>query len=224
MTLPRWTLPSLVALVLTTGATASTPTPRATAHALALEATVHAEALESLKDQVTEEAVREAMHRRLAQLDGTLEALERILADERIAIPTQVSPIPFVPPTVQAQVHLAGPATHVQIELKTEPEAVETVATVAMDEAGLSRLLTALEEEAFSDARLGILRSAINAPSGFDMDQAIRILEAFDFGSDKVEAAAMLYPCLVDGERWYEIYGAFDFDTDKDALRSLVAE
>ncbi len=214
----------LLGLLLVPLASANSPAPRAQAHTLSLQAIAHAEALDSLVDQVKDAAVKQALERRLVLLDGTLEALSVLVEDKYISLPPQSAPVPFVPPTVEAQVHLAGPLTHVAIQVETGSEQVASVAKEPMDPNGLTELTDALGQEAFSEGRLRVLRSAVNAPSGFSVDQVLRLLESFDFGGDKVEAAAMLHPQVVDPERWYLVYGAFDFDTDKEALRRQVGE
>ena len=168
--------------------------------------------------------MKQALERRLVLLDGTLEALSVLVEDKYISLPPQSAPIPFVPPTVEAEVHLAGTQTHVAVRVETEAEQVASVATEPMDPNGLNALTDALGQEAFSEGRLRVLRSAVDAPSGFNVEQVLRLLESFDFGGDKVEAAAMLHPQVVDPEKWYLVYGAFDFDTDKEALRRQVGE
>ncbi len=220
---PLSLLPLLGLLVIPL-ASATSPAPRAQAHALSLQAIAHTEALEPLVDQVRDPAVKQALERRLVLLDGTLEALSVLVEDKYISLPPQSAPIPFVPPTVEAEVHLAGTQTHVAVRVETEAEQVASVATEPMDPNGLNALTDALGQEAFSEGRLRVLRSAVDAPSGFNVEQVLRLLESFDFGGDKVEAAAMLHPQVVDPEKWYLVYGAFDFDTDKEALRRQVGE
>lgn len=108
-----------------------------------------------------------------------------------------------------------------------EPEPVppmpleEPAGPAAMSADQLRTLLGAVRAEAFGDSALGVLRDACRA-NHFDVGQAVTLVSIFDFGDDKVEAAAMLYPRLVDPGNFYQIYGAFDFDSDKEALRERL--
>lgn len=85
-------------------------------------------------------------------------------------------------------------------------------------EADLQRILTVLETESFSDGKLSALRTVIPNRS-FTVNQVIELLEAFDFGDDKVNAASLLYGQVEDPNNWYLVYGALDFDSDREALR-----
>ena len=82
----------------------------------------------------------------------------------------------------------------------------------------LERILEVLEAESFSDGKLSALRSVI--PNRyFTVSQVIRLMDNFDFGDDKVSAASLLFPQVEDPENWYRVYGALDFDSDREALR-----
>lgn len=85
-------------------------------------------------------------------------------------------------------------------------------------EADLQRILTVLETESFSDGKLSALRTVIPNRS-FTVNQVIELLETFDFGDDKVNAANLLYGQVEDPSNWYLVYGALDFDSDREALR-----
>ena len=82
----------------------------------------------------------------------------------------------------------------------------------------MARILLVLESESFSDGRLSALRSLIPNRS-FQVSQVITILDIFDFGDDKVSAAALLHPQIEDPENWILVYGALDFDSDRESLR-----
>ena len=44
------------------------------------------------------------------------------------------------------------------------------------------------------------------------------------FEKDKVEAAVLLHPHVVDPENWFQVYGAFDFDANKRKVRERVGQ
>ncbi len=83
------------------------------------------------------------------------------------------------------------------------------------------RLLAAVESESFADAKLIILRDAA-AYKWFTVDQVVAFMGAMTFGKDKVEAAAMLHPRVLDLENWYRVYGVLTFDSEKQELRKRV--
>ncbi len=97
----------------------------------------------------------------------------------------------------------------------------EPVGPSPMSPDQLRSLHGAVSGEAFGDSALGVLRDACRA-NHFTVDQAVTLVGLFDFGDDKVSAAAMLYPRLVDPENFYQVYGAFDFDSDKEELRERL--
>ena len=98
---------------------------------------------------------------------------------------------------------------------------VEPLGPIPMSPDQLRTLQGAVSGEAFGDSALGVLRDACRA-NHFTVGQAVTLVGLFDFGDDKVSAAAMLYPRLVDPENFYQVYGAFDFDSDKEELRERL--
>lgn len=97
----------------------------------------------------------------------------------------------------------------------------EPVGPIPMSPAQLRSLQAAMESEAFGDSRLAVLRDACR-PNFFTVDQAVTLVGLFDFGDDKVQAAAMLHPQLVDPENFFRVYGVFEFDSDKEELRERL--
>jgi Domain of unknown function (DUF4476) len=79
-------------------------------------------------------------------------------------------------------------------------------------------LRQAIEDESFDDEKLALLRDAARH-NVFFVDQAIQLIELFTFSDGKVDAGVILYPQVIDIENWYRVYGAYTFDSDKEALR-----
>lgn len=101
---------------------------------------------------------------------------------------------------------------------QSPPIVVVPPAPQAMAGPDFQALIGELDRHAFSDDKLAVLRSV--APHVlFHVDQVKAVMDAFSFGSDKVEAAAMLFPRTVDRERWYLVYSSLTFSSDKDELR-----
>lgn len=90
---------------------------------------------------------------------------------------------------------------------------------VATPEFDFGQVLGAMSREPFSDDKFAVLRDASRGRF-FTTDQVIRLMEQFPFSSYKVDAAAMLYPQVVDPWNWYNAYSALTFSSDKATLRS----
>jgi hypothetical protein len=90
-------------------------------------------------------------------------------------------------------------------------------APTATSEADFSRILGAMDAQAFGDDKLTVLRDASNARL-FTTGQVIRVLDQLPFGDDKVDAAAMLYPRVIDPAEWYRVYPELTFSSEKDDL------
>lgn len=114
--------------------------------------------------------------------------------------------------------HLSDTRTALRAESAPPPPPPVPLGPVATPEQDFSQILRALDDQAFSDDKLALLRDA-SLGRGFSTAQVIRVLEQFPFGDDKVDAAAMLFPQVVDPWNWYTVYGALTFSSDKEDLR-----
>ena len=90
-----------------------------------------------------------------------------------------------------------------------------------MTEEQFRRLLETLKDESFSDTKLDILKEAARY-NWFTSEQVARILEVFDFDEDRLKAAKMLYPRVVDKENFYIVYSRFEFSSTKEELRRWI--
>jgi hypothetical protein len=86
----------------------------------------------------------------------------------------------------------------------------------------LGGMVSALRGEAFSGDRLARLGDLARGRR-FTSAQVGLLLDAFAFDSDKVEAAARLYPQVVDPQQFWTVYDALTFSSSKEALRSRIA-
>jgi hypothetical protein len=92
----------------------------------------------------------------------------------------------------------------------------------SMSEGQFGELMSALRNESWTDGKMAILRDVARY-NQFTVDQVRAVMGQFAFGDDKVEAAALLYPKTVDRDRWYQVYAALTFGSDKDALRQRTS-
>jgi hypothetical protein len=83
------------------------------------------------------------------------------------------------------------------------------------------KLLAQLEDASFADDQLEILQTAA-AHNTFTAHQARRILEKFSFEEDRLNAAKILAPRIVDRENLHELYDAFEFSSSKKKLKEVL--
>ena len=87
----------------------------------------------------------------------------------------------------------------------------------------LRNLLGAIQAEGFPRERLRVLQQA--APSNwFVVSQVQTLLAAFDFPSDRLNAARALKPRILDRENFFQLYRSFDFPNDKEELKRILAQ
>ncbi len=223
MTLIRTAL--LFPLMLATASAQDThANPAEHAQVLVSRALQDSQDIQEMSDNAGSPLVRRQIRQKSQDMEATLRELEQVVqgfqgmsihaggVDIQIVTPpaTGVRPAPVV-----GELHPV-PMPHIE-----NPETLSD--PVACDTEQLQAIETALEEESFSDAKLALLQE-ISLQHSFDVAQVKELLEAFSFGDDKVEAAALLHPRIVDPENWFQVYEAFDFETDKEALRARVAE
>ena len=79
-------------------------------------------------------------------------------------------------------------------------------------------LRNAMDGESFDEGKLDLLREACGYHM-FNADQALQLVSLLTFGDGRVDAAVMLHPRLLDPQNFFRVYGAFDFDSDKDEVR-----
>ncbi|MFH1469623.1 MAG: DUF4476 domain-containing protein [Pseudomonadota bacterium] len=91
----------------------------------------------------------------------------------------------------------------------------------AMSPASFASLKAAIQLESFSDGKLRVLAEALRGRM-LSVAQARELLPLYSFSSDRVEAAVTMYPALVDPQDFYQLYGSFDFDSDKEEVRKRL--
>lgn len=91
----------------------------------------------------------------------------------------------------------------------------------AMAERDFSALASQLGKAAFADDKLGLVKTAAQT-NYFTVAQVIALMELASFDDTRVEIAAVCAPRVVDGDRWFEVYGALTFSSSRDALRNRV--
>ena len=95
-------------------------------------------------------------------------------------------------------------------------------ATPPMGREEFDHALAELQSHGFASERMEVL-SRLSRLGWFAVDQARRLLEAFPFGKDRLEALELLAPRLVDPENHFRLYEAFTFESDKKQARRILS-
>lgn len=159
---------------------------------------------------------REAAVHMLVQADDDNAALDRIARE--VIDPNLRDRLLFRIHRVDAAIDEAL----IQLGSSARP-AVVVVPPVAVgprvtSEPELLSIIAAIDNQPFGDHKMAVMSSAI-AGRPFTASQAGRLMDAFTFDDDKVEAAVMLYPLVVDLQNWYTVYGHLTFSSSMDDLR-----
>ena len=91
----------------------------------------------------------------------------------------------------------------------------------AMDAARFADLTADIKKAPFADGKLDLVRDAV-AHHHFNVDQVVAVMQLIPMSSDKVEAAALMHPRLVDPQDFFKVYKHIPFSGDQDALRARV--
>ena len=122
--------------------------------------------------------------------------------------------------TVDGDTPAPPPVVVAQAEPPPPPPPVQP-APVEMPPAAFASLRGAIATESFSDGKLAVLNTAL-ADHMLSVQQASQLLPLYDFSSDRVEAAVAIHPRLVDPEGFFQLYAAFDFESDKEEVREKL--
>jgi len=84
-----------------------------------------------------------------------------------------------------------------------------------------NRLVARVKDTMNPNDAVEVVRTASRA-AYFNVDQTITLVKACSFESSRVEMAVVLYPRVVDLNRWFLVDEAFDFPSSRQQLRDRV--
>ncbi len=168
--------------------------------------------IRTLAEEEPTPQTRRALLDELASLRGRILELRRTVraAPAGISAPSEVVVVgdPEAPPD-------APPGD-------TAGETTGPGATPPMGREEFDHALAELQSHGFASERMEVL-SRLSRQGWFAVDQARRLLEAFPFGKDRLEALELLAPRLVDPENHFRLYEAFTFESDKKQARRILS-
>lgn len=90
----------------------------------------------------------------------------------------------------------------------------------AMPESEFNTLINRIKGESFADEQIRVLRTA-SKNFRFSCNQIVRLIEAYTYSEDKLEALRMSYPECTDPQNNYKILDAFTYSADKEAAEDI---
>lgn len=85
----------------------------------------------------------------------------------------------------------------------------------------LSQLVSAINRESFSDGKVRVLQTAVQGQF-FLVGQAKQLLNAYTFSQDKLTAASLLAPRILDSQNAFQLYDSLTMSDDKAKLRQIL--
>jgi hypothetical protein len=128
--------------------------------------------------------------------------------------PAQPQPMPVYPPMGSVRDGRTQPPPVV-----VQPAPVMT--TYAMSDRDFTSLTAQIGRAPFADDKLGLVQTAAQT-NYFTVAQVVAMMKLASFDDTKVEIAAACAPHVVDGDKWFEVYGALSFSSSRDSLRQRV--
>lgn len=97
------------------------------------------------------------------------------------------------------------------------------IQVMEMDARAFASLTTEVNRAGFTEDKLALIKTAA-ATSYFRVAQVIELMKLIGFDESRVEIAVMLAPRVLDGDKWFEVYGALSFSSSRDALRQRLGD
>lgn len=86
----------------------------------------------------------------------------------------------------------------------------------------LQKLMKALSRESFSKDKLGLLED-VSQEHYFTVSQVQQVLPQFQFSKDRLQAVRVLWSRVLDRQNGFQLYGSFQFSSDKAELKRILS-
>jgi hypothetical protein len=104
---------------------------------------------------------------------------------------------------------------------RTDPRPPSMPAPTAMNDRDFRALADQVGRAAFADDKLAVVQTAAQT-NFFTVAQVVALMQLASFDDTRVEIAVTCAPRVLDGDRWFEVYGALTFSSSRETLRSRV--
>ncbi|HRX81252.1 MAG TPA: DUF4476 domain-containing protein [Pirellulaceae bacterium] len=90
-----------------------------------------------------------------------------------------------------------------------------------MSDEDFAKLLANLKEQSFDEQKLEFVKTFVKGRP-LNCDQASKLLKTFSFDDDRIAAAVIVHPGLVDSENFFEVLKIFPFDSSRKQVMEAV--
>lgn len=97
------------------------------------------------------------------------------------------------------------------------------IQVMPIDDRAFASLTAEVSRANFADDKLALVQTAAQA-NYFTVAQVVTLMKLASFDDTRVEIAVALAPRVLDGDKWFEVYGALSFSSSRDALRQRLGE
>jgi hypothetical protein len=122
--------------------------------------------------------------------------------------------------TVQGRMSVCGCLSQAAIGAPEVVPGVWPSSKQAMGDGLFRELIKAISAEGFSAGQISVIEGAAR-DNYFVIDQLRQVIQTMSFSSDKLRATEIIAPRILDRENAFSLYSAFDFDTDRDKVRTI---
>lgn len=161
----------------------------------------------------------DALRLALDELDGSIAAIERMKSSRQKdrALRRAIAARALLADGLDGLSGRIGPVPRPH----HEPPVMVPAAPSPMDPARFDDLLRRLGELTFSKDQMNYL-SDVAREHYFTTEQVRRVMRVFSFDSEKVKAAVVMYPSVLDRKDFYRAQDELTFESDRERLRAEV--
>ena len=117
----------------------------------------------------------------------------------------------------------AGPGPGSIRDHRTHPQPAPQIQVMEMDARAFGSLTAEMGRASFADDKLALVKSAA-ASNYFTVAQVVQLMKLASFDDTRVEIAVALAPRVLDGDKWFQVYGALSFSSSRDTLRERLGD
>jgi hypothetical protein len=94
---------------------------------------------------------------------------------------------------------------------------------VPLDDAGLEELTREIAGEKFGDEKLAVLERSARTHA-FPIAAALRLIPLFEWREDRIRAAALLAPWLIERDQASQLLTLFPEPSDRERVRQILSQ
>jgi hypothetical protein len=123
----------------------------------------------------------------------------------------------------QAAMAPMGPMMPAPVQVMMPPAPPPAPVIVAMEAGAFQQLLGAVNNESFGRDKLRVVREAAKGQH-FEVQQVVRLLGAFSFPGEQIQALEIVAPRILDRQNVFQIYSVFTFPSYKRQAEGILSK